>query len=199
MLHAGLRVSEVIAVSPEALTPAARPDAPARPRVLGKGGKERIVCVHQQAMSALAAWQSERPPADTPQLFVNQHGQPLTVSGVQWLLKGYGAQIGVHLTPHRLCHTYARRLAEAHMPIQGLSSFLGHAQISTTQIYLAGADPGLAATFDQAMRAIAVRAAQSTAHQQHADLRPALRPDPGAGLPAGHGAGGAGHATHPSA
>ncbi|MDO9066715.1 MAG: tyrosine-type recombinase/integrase, partial [Chloroflexota bacterium] len=123
--------------------------------------KERIVYLNQEAKSALAACQAERPAVDTPQLFLNERGQALTVSGVQWLLTGYGAQIGLHLTPHRLRHTFARRLTEAHMPVESLARLMGHAQISTTQIYLAGADPHLRETFAQAMQAIQATASSA--------------------------------------
>jgi site-specific recombinase XerD len=55
------------------------------------------------------------------------------------------------VTPHQLRHTYARQLTEAGMPVTSLGKLLGHAQVSTTQIYTAGADPALAQAYQQAM------------------------------------------------
>jgi integrase/recombinase XerD len=56
-------------------------------------------------------------------------------------LRQYGQKIGVQVTPHQLRHTFACQVTEAGMPIASLSKLLGHAQVSTTQIYTAGADP----------------------------------------------------------
>jgi site-specific recombinase XerD len=155
MLGAGLRVSEVVALTLDALIPAPTPELPVRVRVLGKGQKERIVYLTPDALALLEAWLRQRPPTEVPTLFLNQHGQPLSPSGVEWLLKRYGEQVGLHLTPHRLRHTFARRLTEARMPVESLARLMGHAQISTTQIYLASADPTLRDTFDQAMQRLA--------------------------------------------
>jgi site-specific recombinase XerD len=152
MLRAGLRVSEAVTLTLDALFPAPTPGAPARLRVLGKGQKERIVYLSPETTAALQDWLRQRPRTSATRLLLNQHAQPLSTDGVQWLCRRYGERIGIHLTPHRLRHTFARQLTEAQMPIESLARLMGHAQISTTQIYLAGADPALRDTFDQAMR-----------------------------------------------
>jgi site-specific recombinase XerD len=154
MWRAGLRVGEVVRVDTQDLIPAPQPDLPPRLRVLGKGQKERIVYLSADAVTALEAWLHQRPPTDCPRLFLNERGQPLSANGVEWLLKGYGEQVGIHLTPHRLRHTFARQLTEARMPIESLARLMGHAQISTTQLYQASADPGLRDTFIEAMQRI---------------------------------------------
>ena len=132
---------------------------PARLRVLGKGQKERLVLLTADAYAVLTAWLAERPASDTPTIFLNDRGQPLTVNGIEWLLHQYGQQAGVTLTPHQLRHTFARQVTEAGMPITSLSKLLGHAQITTTQIYTAGADPQLAQAYQQAMAHVAPAAA----------------------------------------
>ena len=66
------------------------------------------------------------------------------------------------LTPHQLRHTFARQVTEAGMPITSLSKLLGHAQITTTQIYTAGADPELAQAYQQTMAHLAPAAAPPT-------------------------------------
>ena len=156
MLRAGLRVSEAVTVTLDALLLAPTPDAPARLRVLGKGQKERYVYLSHETTTALQDWLHQRPTTAATTLLLNQRDQPLSTDGVEWLCRRYGERIGIHLTPHRLRHTFARQLTEAQMPVESLARLMGHAQISTTQIYLAGADPALRDTFDHAMRQIEV-------------------------------------------
>jgi integrase/recombinase XerC len=154
MLRGGLRVSEAVGLRMDDLWLPVAPQVPARLRVLGKGRKERIVYLSPVATRALLEWLSIRPVCETLAVFVSDRQRPLSVAGVQWLLKGYGREIGTHLTPHRLRHTCARQLIEARMPVESLAQLLGHAQISTTQIYLEGADMGLREAFMQAMQRI---------------------------------------------
>ena len=54
--------------------------------------------------------------AEHAEIFLNEHGQPLSANGIEWLLHGYGAQVGLDLTPHQLRHTYARQLTEPACP-----------------------------------------------------------------------------------
>jgi len=180
MLRAGLRVGEVVALTLDALVPASRPDDLTRLRVLGKGQKERIVYLSHEATAALNGWLAARPSVTEATLFLNQHAEPLSPSGVEWLCKHYGEQAGIHLTPHRLRHTFARQLTEAQMPVESLARLMGHAQISTTQIYLAGADPNLRNTFDQAMQRIE---AATPVAPTVASRSTALRPSATAAVP----------------
>lgn len=157
MWHAGLRVAEVVGLTLDDMIPFSAPEAatsrlPAYLRVLGKGQKERVVYLNQETFTVLKAWLAVRPQVIDRMIFLNDRGNPLGISGVQWLLKAYGEKLGLHLTPHRLRHTFARQLIEAQMPVESLASLMGHAQISTTQIYLAGADPATRQTYDQAMQ-----------------------------------------------
>lgn len=153
--RAGLRVGEVVRLRLGDLLALPVNQQPARLRVMGKGQKERMVLLTADAYAVLAAWLAERPASDSPYIFLNERDQPLTVNGIEWLLRRYGQQVGLSITPHQLRHTFARQVTEAGMPISSLSKLLGHQQISTTQIYTAGANPQLAAAYQQAMSRIA--------------------------------------------
>lgn len=147
----GLRAGEVVGIQLDDVLAAPTDTQPARLRVLGKGQKERMVLLSADAYAVLQAWLEVRPVSDSTHIFLNERGQPLTVSGLEWLLRQYGQRASVALTPHQLRHTFARQVTEAGMPLASLSKLLGHAQITTTQVYTAGADPQLAQAYQQAM------------------------------------------------
>ena len=151
MVRAGLRVGEVVDLKLANLLSPPQGEQPARLRVCGKGRKERIVLLTADAYAILKTWLSERPDSAEAQLFLNERGKVLSVNGVEWLLHGYGRQVGVDLTPHQLRHTFARQVTETGMPITSLGKLLGHSQITTTQIYTAGADPELSKAYQAAM------------------------------------------------
>lgn len=151
MVRAGLRVGEVVKLKLSDVLSPAEGERPARLRVCGKGGRERIVYLTADAYAVLETWLQARPTTEDPHVFLNGRGQPLTANGLQWLLHQYGQQVGLDLTPHQLRHTLARQLTEVGMPITSLGKLLGHAQITTTQIYTAGADPELAQAYQTAM------------------------------------------------
>ena len=150
MLSAGLRVGEVVTLKLEDMQPVAHSPL-TRLRVCGKGDKERIVWLTEQAMAEITQWLQDRPQAANSYLFLNQHGRPLSVAGIQYRLQEYCDRAGIQLTCHQLRHTFARRLAEQKMPIDSLAKLLGHADLQTTQRYIDGADPGLRADFLRAM------------------------------------------------
>jgi site-specific recombinase XerD len=155
MLRAGLRVGEVVRLKvSDVLTP---PTAhqPAHVRVYGKGQKERMVLLTVDAYAVLQAWLYQRPASPHDTVFLNERSQPLSSSGIEWLLQGYGQSIGLAVTPHQLRHTFARQLTEGGMPLTSLSKLMGHAQVSTTQVYTAGADPVLAQAYQAAMAHLA--------------------------------------------
>lgn len=155
MLRAGLRVGEVVSLRQQDLLTPPSPGHAARLCVEGKGRKERIVLLSSDAYAVLQEWLQVRPSSELPLLFLNERGQGLSVSGIEWLLKNYGQQAGVKVTPHQLRHTYARQLTEARMPVTSLSKLLGHAQVTTTQLYTAGADPALHEAYQEAMQKVA--------------------------------------------
>jgi site-specific recombinase XerD len=150
--RAGLRVGEVVSLTmADVLSP---PDAthPARVRVCGKGRKERVVLLSADAYAVLAVWLAQRPLEARAAVFVNARGQPLSVSGIEWRLHQYGQQAGVAVSPHRLRHSFARQVTEAGMPLASVGKLLGHADLSTTQRYTAGADLELSQAYQRAMQ-----------------------------------------------
>jgi len=151
MVGAGLRVSEVAAILLQDLEAPTSPDQMARLRVRGKGHKERIVWLTPALYATVHTWLQKRPHSTHAHLFLNQHGRPLSVAGIQYRLKQHAESAGIHATCHQLRHTFARRLVEQEMPIESISKLLGHAQVETTQIYTAGADPKLRDAFAKAM------------------------------------------------
>jgi site-specific recombinase XerD len=151
MVRAGLRVGEVVGLQLPDLLSRPQNQRPARLRVCGKGHKERIVLLTADAYAIVETWLAERPLSPDNHLFLNERGKPLSANGIEWLLHRYGQQAGFDLTPHQLRHTFARQVTEGGMPVTSLSKLLGHAQITTTQIYTAGADPDLSKAYQSAM------------------------------------------------
>jgi site-specific recombinase XerD len=131
-----------------------------RLRVSGKGDKERITWLTTETMRPVQEWLRQRPTGSTANVFLNQHGQPLSVSGVQYRLKQYCRQAQVQVTCHQLRHTFARRLAEQGLPIESLAKLLGHRSIQTTQLYIDGADPTVRHDFLKAMEQATTAPAQ---------------------------------------
>lgn len=171
MLSAGLRVSEVVQLQLQDL-PMIETSILSRLRVSGKGDKERITWLTAEAMRPVQAWLGQRPPSSTANVFLNQRGQPLSVSGIQYRLKQYCQQAQVQVTCHQLRHTFARRLAERGVPIESLAKLLGHRSIQTTQLYIDGADPTLRHDFVQAMEQ--VTSAPTTSPETHLSAEPDL-------------------------
>jgi site-specific recombinase XerD len=179
MLRAGLRAGEVVGLKLEDLLAPAQGEQPARLRVCGKGRKERVVLLNAEAFAILQEWLAVRPEAAHPYLFLNERdGGPLSVSGLEYCLKQFCQAAELSITPHQLRHTFARQATEAGMPLPSLSKLLGHAQISTTQIYTAGADPELCRAYQKAMT-------QLEQHSLSAEPAPSLSalPEPAAPAP----------------
>ena len=108
MLRGGLRVGEVVGLKLGDLLSTPQGEQPARLRVTGKGQKERVVCLSADAYALLADWLAERGESAVERIFLNDKGQGLSASGIEWLLHGYGQAVGIALTPHQLRHTYGR-------------------------------------------------------------------------------------------
>ena len=106
----------------------------------GKGGKERAVPVGEQAEGSLRAYLREARPALVEgrheRVFVNHRGAPLSRQGCWKIIAGYGRRVGVaKLSPHVLRHSFATHLLEHGADLRAVQMMLGHASISTTQIY----------------------------------------------------------------
>lgn len=135
----GMRVSELVALNLDdvSLEPGA-----SHVRCLGKGAKERIIPIHEQAVQALEVYICEARPLfvrgrNEPALFVNRRGERLTRQGFWLILKMYArdAHLGADVTPHTLRHSFATHLLRGGTPLRNVQELLGHANISTTQIY----------------------------------------------------------------
>lgn len=138
MLHAGVRVGEVVEleVSQIDLTTGRSPHL----RVTGKGQRERLVYLSATAAHYLREYLARRPAGARARVFLNQHGQPITITGIQWQLARYCRQAGIWLTCHQLRHTFASRLIAAEVPVTSVQKLLGHASLRTTQLYIQLAD-----------------------------------------------------------
>ncbi|ABZ84769.1 tyrosine recombinase xerc, putative [Heliomicrobium modesticaldum Ice1] len=113
-------------------------------RVLGKGGKERIVPVGEQALEAISRYLKQGRPAlarrqreVSPALFLNHRGRRLSVRGAQDILSRIadGAALERGISPHTLRHTFATHLLDGGADLRSVQEMLGHAKLSTTQIY----------------------------------------------------------------
>jgi site-specific recombinase XerD len=154
MVGAGLRVGEVSALRLDSLEIPSEIHQLTRLRVLGKGNKERIVWCAPSLRVALDEWYSVRPNVDHKALFLNRQGDPITVSGIQYCLKGYCKMAGIELTCHELRHTFARRMTENGLPVDSLAKLMGHEYLQTTVRYIRGADPTVRADFAAAMEVL---------------------------------------------
>jgi len=109
-------------------------------RVTGKGSKQRVVPVGRMAIHASQAWLRHREAmADVGEtaLFVNRHGKRLSARSVQQRLDRCGLRQGLNsrVHPHRLRHSFASHMLESSGDLRAVQELLGHADISTTQIY----------------------------------------------------------------
>jgi integrase/recombinase XerD len=134
---AGLRVSEAVSLD------RGRVDLSARlVRPIGKGGKERIVPLGREAVEALRRYLARgRPHLDRrhrPELFLNAQGGPLTRAGAFLVLRRLAERAGLEperIHPHLLRHSFATHLLEGGADLRSVQEMLGHADLTTTELY----------------------------------------------------------------
>jgi integrase/recombinase XerC len=138
----GLRVAELVGLDARASADAAGwiDAADASAHVLGKGSKRRSVPVGAPALTALRAWLAVRGQlagSDEAALFVSRRGTRLSPSQVRSRLRLLALQAGLptHVHPHMLRHSFASHLLQSSGDLRAVQELLGHANISTTQVY----------------------------------------------------------------
>jgi integrase/recombinase XerD len=141
----GIRISEAVALDVDdvdRLVRAGSGEPTPGLRVLGKGGKERIVPVGSYARGALDAYLVRGRPAlaagrGTPALFLNTRGGRLSRQSAWAVLRSVAEKAGVttDVSPHTLRHSYATHLLDGGADVRVVQELLGHASVTTTQIY----------------------------------------------------------------
>ena len=124
-------------------------------KILGKGNKTRYLPVGQQAREALSSWLELRESiakSGEQAVFVNNRGSRLSQRAVQKRMSELAqrTQLGVHVHPHMLRHSFASHMLESSGDLRSVQELLGHANISTTQVYTQLDFQHLAKVYDQA-------------------------------------------------
>ena len=111
-------------------------------RVMGKGGKERVVPFGEKAEQCVKDYMHHGRSKLLKQkqndfVFLNRNGEQLSRQGLWKIIKGYGKKLGIstNLTPHTLRHSFATHLLEKGADLRSIQMMLGHSSISTTEIY----------------------------------------------------------------
>ncbi len=150
LYSSGLRLSELVRLDLAHLDL-----ADGTVRVTGKGAKVRLVPVGRKARAALELWirvRSDMARAGTQALFLSRNGRRIGPRAVQLRLRRWAIRqgLGTNLHPHRLRHSFASHLLESSGDLRAVQELLGHANISTTQIYTHLDFQHLAVVYDQA-------------------------------------------------
>ena len=101
----------------------------------GKNGHERIIYLTSTLMTALAAYLTLRPTTNDDHLWITATGKRLARHQVKYRLQRWGDKCDVHVTPHRLRHTFATRLVNQGLPLATVAKLLGHRSLNMTQHY----------------------------------------------------------------
>lgn len=131
----GMRVSELVSINVEQVNLDTN-----EIRVWGKGSRERVVLIGSPAAQAVKIYLSQGRPEllggkKNNALFVNRYGGRLAVRRIQKILGGYANIMGKKIHPHMLRHTFATHLLDGGADLRVVQELLGHAQLTSTQIY----------------------------------------------------------------
>jgi integrase/recombinase XerC len=123
--------------------------------VKGKGNRERMVPVGRKAVDALHEWRKARAtlaPYDQPAVFVSQRGSPISTRAIQARIRHWAIRQGIpqNVHPHLLRHSFASHVLESSGDLRAVQELLGHADISTTQVYTHLDFQHLAKVYDKA-------------------------------------------------
>jgi integrase/recombinase XerD len=150
----GLRVTELVSLDLDSIS--VDPRSPSV-RCFGKGAKERSIPIHEQALRALVGYLNDGRSKlvkirKERALFVNRRGERLTRQGFWLILKQYARQAGIQtvVTPHSLRHSFATHMLRGGAPLRSVQELLGHANISTTQVYTKIEDDHVRRVYEQA-------------------------------------------------
>jgi len=165
MLRCGLRVEEVSNLSLGDIDLKRR-------RILvqqGKGGKDRVVYISDDANDALVAYLKIRSHYRVKKVFLvekgNYKGQPISVRGIQKRIEYYAKKTGLKVSCHRLRHTMATQLLNAEAEVETIQDLLGHSWITTTQRYCKVSNLKVQRDYFKAMRNVLQRSEQSPLNQ----------------------------------
>ena len=135
MLRCGLRVEEVANLALNALYLKRKTVL-----VKGKGSKDRVVYLSDDAYGALVKYLRSRPPSRAKKIFLVEKGtckgKPISVRGIQKRMEHYARKAGVKSSSHQLRHTMATQLLNADMDLVSIQDLLGHSRIGTTERYI---------------------------------------------------------------
>jgi integrase/recombinase XerD len=148
----GLRVTELVSLDVDDVNMSG-----SYVRCMGKGAKERTIPIHEQAAGAVVDYLNDGrailvKTRKESALFVNRRGERLTRQGFWLILKQYAkeANIATTVTPHTLRHSFATHMLRGGMNLRHVQELLGHANISTTQVYTQIANEHVRSVYDKA-------------------------------------------------
>ncbi|HEY8172491.1 MAG TPA: site-specific tyrosine recombinase XerD [Dehalococcoidia bacterium] len=148
----GLRVTELVSLNVDDINMSGP-----YVRCMGKGAKERTIPIHEQAAAAVSGYLNDGrallvKARKESALFVNRRGERLTRQGFWLILKQYAkeANIATTVTPHTLRHSFATHMLRGGMNLRHVQELLGHANISTTQVYTQVANEHVRSVYDKA-------------------------------------------------
>jgi len=140
MYSGGLRISEAVSLSMANMS-ADLDEA----KITGKGGKQRYVFFSDEAVSAIQEYLPQRAEllktvgidGKKSALFISRKGQPISISGVRWIISRYATHSSLekNIHPHALRHSFATHLVNSGCDVRVVQEMLGHSSISTTQRY----------------------------------------------------------------
>jgi site-specific recombinase XerD len=157
MLRCGLRVQEVARLTLDAIE--------YRSRQLcvfnGKGSKDRMVYLSEDAQTALAQYMKKRRASKDKRVFLVQkgplRGKPISVRGIQKRIEYYAQKTGIEVSCHHLRHTMATQLLNADADLVTIQDLLGHSKITTTQCYCRVSNLKVQRDYDKAIKVVLQR------------------------------------------